>query len=170
VLFGDVLAKCHGWRSPFSDAKTEKTALCPPPYEAAVSLVRGRQIRIPENPSDAAPRRLGGGKVPDGLPWAGEVTHAPHHLPPMLPARRGSGGARKRRRPAHAGEYRARSERRLGELMAAMPKHEGGRPQQKNRGNNDPVFGGREPGDAPATLSSLGIDKTSPMPCALRGA
>jgi N6-adenosine-specific RNA methylase IME4 len=56
--------------------------------------------------------------------------------------------AKDRELAADATEYRARSERRLGELMAAAPKNEGGRPwPQNNRGIENPSY------------SEQGIDK-----------
>jgi N6-adenosine-specific RNA methylase IME4 len=56
--------------------------------------------------------------------------------------------AKDRELAADAAEYRARSERRLGELMAAAPKNEGGRPWlQNNRGIENPSY------------SEQGIDK-----------
>jgi hypothetical protein len=65
------------------------------------------------------------------------------------------------RPPAHAAEYRARSERRLGELMKPLPKNKGGGDQRSDhRGNNDPGDrGGGKKADAPASYASMGIDK-----------
>ena len=65
--------------------------------------------------------------------------------------------AKDRALAADAAEYRARSERRLGELMAAAPKNEGGRPWlQNNRGNESPSY--------IPTLAEQGIDKDLARP------
>ena len=57
-----------------------------------------------------------------------------------------------------AAEARLRSERRLGELMAEMPKHDGGRPA-KTGVQCTPVLSESPHREAPPTLDSLGIDK-----------
>ena len=56
--------------------------------------------------------------------------------------------------PAEAGKQAALT--RLGEILAAMPKHEGGRPPQKTGSDWEPV-------SSVPTLADLGIDKKVPV-------
>jgi hypothetical protein len=82
--------------------------------------------------------------------WRSAAAHAP---PRTTHVSAGSGGARKRRRPAHAAEYRSPSEPRLGELMAETPKVEGARAPGTNRGKATRGI------ENPASYLSQGIDK-----------
>jgi N6-adenosine-specific RNA methylase IME4 len=79
--------------------------------------------------------------------------------------------AKDRELAADAAEYRARSERRLGELMDAAPKAAGGGHQHKAyRGKQNPDKNGAEEvqADAPVPLAAQGIDKN--LAKAARGA